>query len=384
MKLEFLTKPNYLFEAVTLIVQTMQLDDDFDLENMHLSSQPEKLSVSGEELDERYKDILEYKKRTLNDGVKLFRGSNSLKIISSEMNNEVFDMNLITSITWMMKIRDADEITDELLLRASLNSILSDYYNEQDMDYVDLKNRETYKNSTWSEGNVKIEINEIIELISALSYDAEQKWLMLDLISNEVSRSELINNIRSSQSIIERHFHLVENRYDAEIEKLKDEGEQSHITRKIFGNIIDGMSNIAEHYNLELAVLAYNSASILATERPGGKSSIIIGILLDELMELTGHFKLNDNAAVERCKALGDAVRFKIINILSERPHYVKELAEKLSITSSTLSHHLSILTQNGLLLIEVSDRKTFYKTNSESLEELSKFFQMKAKSIKE
>ena len=34
MKLEFLTKPNYLFEAVTLIVQTMQLDDDFDLENM--------------------------------------------------------------------------------------------------------------------------------------------------------------------------------------------------------------------------------------------------------------------------------------------------------------------------------------------------------------
>jgi ArsR family transcriptional regulator, zinc-responsive transcriptional repressor len=43
-------------------------------------------------------------------------------------------------------------------------------------------------------------------------------------------------------------------------------------------------------------------------------------------------------------KALGDPTRIKILHLLSQREHSVNEIAEKLSLLQSTVSHQLRFL----------------------------------------
>lgn len=49
-------------------------------------------------------------------------------------------------------------------------------------------------------------------------------------------------------------------------------------------------------------------------------------------------------------KTLGDETRVKIVGLLLEREHCVCELIEKLALSQSTVSHHLKILKNAGLL----------------------------------
>ncbi len=49
-------------------------------------------------------------------------------------------------------------------------------------------------------------------------------------------------------------------------------------------------------------------------------------------------------------KALCDEKRIKIVSLLLEREHCVCELIEKLNLSQSTVSHHIKIVKQAGLL----------------------------------
>ena len=49
-------------------------------------------------------------------------------------------------------------------------------------------------------------------------------------------------------------------------------------------------------------------------------------------------------------KALADSNRLKIVGLLAEKSYSVEELAELLQIKPSTVSHHLSRLSEAGLV----------------------------------
>lgn len=68
------------------------------------------------------------------------------------------------------------------------------------------------------------------------------------------------------------------------------------------------------------------------------------------------------------CKALGDANRLEIVQMLSDGEKCGCKILEKFEITQPTLSHHMKILTACGL----VNDRKEgkwhHYSLNHETL----------------
>lgn len=74
------------------------------------------------------------------------------------------------------------------------------------------------------------------------------------------------------------------------------------------------------------------------------------------------------------CKALGDANRLEIVQMLSDGEKCGCKLLERFDITQPTLSHHMKILVECGL----VNDRKEgkwhHYSLNCETLEEFKKF----------
>lgn len=68
------------------------------------------------------------------------------------------------------------------------------------------------------------------------------------------------------------------------------------------------------------------------------------------------------------CKALSDANRLEIVQMLSEGEKCGCRLLERFEITQPTLSHHMKILVESGM----VNDRKDgkwhYYSLNAETL----------------
>lgn len=69
-------------------------------------------------------------------------------------------------------------------------------------------------------------------------------------------------------------------------------------------------------------------------------------------------------------KALADERRLEIIRLTSARPWYNKELADYFGLTSATLSYHLNLLLDIGILNFVPSDNnRYYYTTNKEALQ---------------
>lgn len=71
------------------------------------------------------------------------------------------------------------------------------------------------------------------------------------------------------------------------------------------------------------------------------------------------------------CKALADPTRRKIIRLLRDRDMTAGEIAECFSISKPSISHHLNILKQAGLILDERKGQNIVYSLNTSVMEEL-------------
>ena len=71
---------------------------------------------------------------------------------------------------------------------------------------------------------------------------------------------------------------------------------------------------------------------------------------------------------VEFCKTLADPTRQKILEMLLEKEITVSEIVEAFNLTQPTVSHHLEILTRNGLLTSRKEGKQVFYRTNRENV----------------
>ncbi|MBE0682590.1 MAG: metalloregulator ArsR/SmtB family transcription factor [Anaerolineales bacterium] len=72
-------------------------------------------------------------------------------------------------------------------------------------------------------------------------------------------------------------------------------------------------------------------------------------------------------------KALSDANRLKIIGLLARQPYSVEELAALLNLKPSTVSHHLSKLSQIGLVSAKAESYYNVYQLDEKVLEAKSR-----------
>ncbi|MBQ7154295.1 MAG: helix-turn-helix transcriptional regulator [Synergistaceae bacterium] len=74
------------------------------------------------------------------------------------------------------------------------------------------------------------------------------------------------------------------------------------------------------------------------------------------------------------CRALGDTNRLQIVELLTNGEQCACKLLEHFSITQPTLSHHIKILSECGLLDSRREGVRTFYSLNCETLREFRKY----------
>lgn len=67
-------------------------------------------------------------------------------------------------------------------------------------------------------------------------------------------------------------------------------------------------------------------------------------------------------------KALADETRQKIMNLVCCQWLSVNEIVEQLDVSQPTVSHHLAILREMGLVKVREEGKQTFYTMNQEKL----------------
>ena len=65
-------------------------------------------------------------------------------------------------------------------------------------------------------------------------------------------------------------------------------------------------------------------------------------------------------------KALADETRQKIMNLVCCQQLSVNEIVEQLDVSQPTVSHHLAILRESGLVDVREEGKQTFYSLNQE------------------
>lgn len=68
-------------------------------------------------------------------------------------------------------------------------------------------------------------------------------------------------------------------------------------------------------------------------------------------------------------KALGDETRIQIFEMLREGKLCACKILEKLNITQPTLSHHMKILCDSGIVLAEKDWKWTYYSIDDDKLQ---------------
>jgi DNA-binding transcriptional ArsR family regulator len=66
----------------------------------------------------------------------------------------------------------------------------------------------------------------------------------------------------------------------------------------------------------------------------------------------------------EFCRALADDTRQRILVLLADREMCVTEIVDAFKIAQPTVSHHLNVLRQNGLLNRRKDGKQVYYSLN--------------------
>jgi len=61
------------------------------------------------------------------------------------------------------------------------------------------------------------------------------------------------------------------------------------------------------------------------------------------------------------CEGIADPKRLRLLYLVADRPHNVTELTEALDIAQPTVSHHLRILRERGLVTAERRGTSVYY-----------------------
>lgn len=70
-------------------------------------------------------------------------------------------------------------------------------------------------------------------------------------------------------------------------------------------------------------------------------------------------------------KALADPTRRQILKLLRERDLTAGEIADKFNISKPSISHHLNLLKQSGLVLDERQGQFIYYSLNTTVFQEI-------------
>ena len=95
---------------------------------------------------------------------------------------------------------------------------------------------------------------------------------------------------------------------------------------------------------------------------------LMIGLLRNPISEMIRRYSDNSEFLADRLKALSDQRRIEILKALKTAPMYGQELADLVSLSPATISHHMSSLVSAGFVSVNRQGARTSYTLHRDNL----------------
>lgn len=213
---------------------------------------------------------------------------------------------------------------------------------------------------------------DIIEYIKNLSYTPEEKWnLFLFIDEPKKYALELCNFLRLYKPIFENYY--------KNLDKIREKFNK-YLKEKIEEEGIEYLNNLSkaipykQFENICIYPLYIGFCSINYNMIDDKNIFVGIGFKYEDYVLR----RLKDTDEYDKynliLKAISDKSKFSIIKLLMEREMYGMEIAERLNLTTATISHHMSQLFLAEIVLMDKQEGKVYYKLNKETLKNTIKY----------
>lgn len=112
----------------------------------------------------------------------------------------------------------------------------------------------------------------------------------------------------------------------------------------------------------------FNSNSATLTRSYSGINHIFIGFSFIPISACVKTYSCDETQLLSFLKCISDKSKLEILKLLRHNKLYATELADKLGITSATISHHMNALAKLNLISVEKDNNKIYYLLNTDTV----------------
>ncbi|MGE4571166.1 MAG: ArsR/SmtB family transcription factor [Candidatus Izemoplasmatales bacterium] len=218
----------------------------------------------------------------------------------------------------------------------------------------------------------KISVDELnsTEYINNLKIDSANKWNLFLMVQNP---KKYLKDYIVFLKTVEPLFYNTYNQFKDELIEVGMDisARLSKNTAQSFKKITQNLINY-EFSNREVCNL-YVSAMFPYSVRLMGDHRIVWGLKSEFSFKKVS--EINENQLSQRVKifkALGDKTRYEVLKMISNGHSSIKNIAEKLDVSSATISYHVNEFLTTGIISINRDkDKKAGYRIDYHKLNEV-------------
>lgn len=360
MKIKLLRKINYLNEAFLLSSYICNFDDTKDSD---LPINYKKIYISKNELDKE------------NENIVLF-----LKSIRTEARNKLKHYE-DTGIKLFFTNSNDSDISEILyfLIYSNLKQSVKDYTKGEFLEII----RSEYIDNISSLG-FSISNNFTFEEVDNLAiFNETQRYMIYKLLNNIGSiTSTLYEYLFELEQIIRDYEYLIINELDFYYNEVL-----SHNIEKYYDSSLESIIKNNDIDYIEYSIFIqlptkYSFSADVCKEKLVGY--VFFGLMPLILREKPASIEDRKDDMFNKFSLISDYTRFNIMVLLSERTMYGKEIAHKLSLSTGTISYHLSTLIKEGLVISKIRGKRIYYSINRGEVNKMSIFLHQMGESADE
>ncbi len=222
----------------------------------------------------------------------------------------------------------------------------------------------------------KYENNQAISFtdrIGNLECEPAQKWQILDLVEHSSEHLEkLFNILDKTISRMKEQEEILQ-----ELKKKSVDYWKEYFKENDFIKLISDFYNLTEDSFpskpafIRPQIMCCDLVIFNPNDENAGDYHILdAGINIDCEFRVTKN-RLTKEQLCNGIKLLSDPSKFEILKYIKDKKAYGQEIATELNLTTATISHHMSVLLDQGLINLEKVDNRIYYQMNKDAINNL-------------
>lgn len=208
-------------------------------------------------------------------------------------------------------------------------------------------------------------LEDLIDLLNKSSLDETDKWRCVDLYSHfDLYKDKLFILIDPVLKKLQKNQSLIDSiEYDWK-KRFKLDEDPNHVIYYLAQSAIVLDSKA---FYVTMSIFNFNSISI-SQGNVDGNYRVVYGSAIYELQSLAKR-SVSSDILIGQLKGISDANRLQILFTLKDRSLCGQEIAEMLSLTAATVSHHMNALINLHLINIEKKGNRLYYSTKQDDIQ---------------